>query len=144
MNSSSSAQPQSAPAEVLSDFRKRNNQACLAAIDFEKTFYNTLRNNRIKFSELYHPNAKIVWCGNTIVGSSNILEFYTKLPDVEVQTTELDAQPYLPSTIQQILVTCGGKFRYKTASKWNNFVDHFVLIADGTKWKILSHVARIV
>lgn len=136
--------PTSAPPEVLADFRKRNHQACMAAIDFEKTFYNTLRNNRIKFSDLYHHNAKIIWCGSVITGRTSILEFYARLPDVEIQTTELDAQPYLPASTQQILVTVGGKFRYKTASKWNNIIDHFVLVADGNKWKILSHVSRIV
>ncbi|PIK48755.1 putative NTF2-related export protein 2 [Apostichopus japonicus] len=70
-------------------------QACSAAEEFQKLFYESFDKRRTVLDKLYMETATMVWNGNLVEGSKEIVKFLETLPVSEHTIDLLDCHPIL-------------------------------------------------
>ncbi|KAK8728406.1 hypothetical protein OTU49_009279 [Cherax quadricarinatus] len=118
-------------------------EACTAAENFTKLYYEFVDKMRHKLSKLYLEDGKLVWNGNAVDGNTNIQKFYEDLPTSIHSITCLDSQPVREEAVGQqstIQVTTAGFVTLK--DRKYPFNQSFLITAKGDKWKVVSDVFR--
>ncbi|XP_074640722.1 NTF2-related export protein 1-like [Tubulanus polymorphus] len=126
------------------DIKVKCDQACQAANDFSKLYYETFDKRRHVLSRLYMDTASLTWNGNSVTGISNILTFYDTLPSSEHTVESLDAHPIVEGTQGQstILVCACGYVKYQ-GNCAGTFTQNFLLASmPGDVWKVVSDCYR--
>ncbi|XP_064610042.1 NTF2-related export protein 1-like [Liolophura sinensis] len=126
------------------DFKLKVDQACLAAEEFSKLYYETFDKKRHLVSKLYMDTAVLVWNGNSITGSTEIVKFFENLPSSEHVPETLDCQPLIDQLTPgklTIIVTVSGSSKYQH-NKATTFMQNFTLTSVNNVWKIVSDSIR--
>lgn len=126
------------------DFKKKSEQACDAASEFVKIYYDAIDKKRHILDRLYHDSATLLWNGNSVTGQAAISQYLNKLPSSEHKVETLDAQS-MPDHATQgqigILVLTAGIVKYKGHSV-RNFSQNFMLTAQNNTWKVVTDCFR--
>ncbi|PIK54297.1 putative NTF2-related export protein 2 [Apostichopus japonicus] len=77
------------------DYILKLDQACSAAEEFQKLFYESFDKRRTVLDKLYMETATMVWNGNLVEGSKEIVKFLETLPVSEHTIDLLDCHPIL-------------------------------------------------
>ncbi|XP_014206401.1 NTF2-related export protein [Copidosoma floridanum] len=141
------------------ELKSKIDQACRAAEEFIKLYYESLDKRRYLMSKLYMDTAILVWNGNGVEGKDQIQNFWTELPISEHSVITLDAQPITGPTVASqltFLVKVSGQVKYqdkdlkvktysdtvKTYKPSQTFNQNFLITVIGDKGKIVSDCFR--
>ncbi|KAL4230517.1 NTF2-related export protein 2 [Mactra antiquata] len=119
-------------------------QACQAAKEFSKLYYETMDKKRHLLAKLYQETAEEIWNGNVHKGKDEILKTLGELPATEHKVESLDCQP-IPDSISPgqftVIVKVYGTVSY-TSNNLRSFHQSFILTSQNNVWKIISDTFR--
>ncbi|XP_026472079.1 NTF2-related export protein-like [Ctenocephalides felis] len=130
------------------DLKTSINAACRTAEEFTKLYYETMDKRRHLMSKLYLDTGILAWNGNGSTGKDAIQKYFSDLPPSEHKLLSLDAQPVLEDAVSSqhtILILVSGTVKFNAEStdvKQRSFQQHFLVTAQGDKWKIASDCVR--
>ncbi|XP_052280260.1 NTF2-related export protein 2-like [Dreissena polymorpha] len=123
-------------------------EACQAAQEFSRLYYETIDKKRHLLTKLYQDNAEAGWNGNILKGKEAILKFYDDLPSSEHKIESLDCQPMSgPISAGQlyIIVKTFGTVKFPN-NALKSFHQSFLLtpetISGNNFWKIARDTCR--
>ncbi|XP_046572467.1 NTF2-related export protein 2-like isoform X2 [Haliotis rubra] len=132
-----------APTE---DHKAKVEQACQAAEEFSKLYYEHFDKKRHLIRKLYLDTSTVVWNGSVCNGGEAINAHFDALPASEHVISSLDTQPLvepLNPNEMAIAVSVFGTVKYQN-NKNKAFTQNFTLSSQGTVWKIVSDVFRFL
>lgn len=130
----------SSPEEI----KKLSVQACEAAEQFVKLFYDVLDKRRHVAAQFYMDTATLTWNGHQVATPAEIVKFLETLPSSEHKVESMDAQPIAGNLIDgqtAILVVSSGVVKYQ-GNAIQAFNQNFLLVAQNQKWKIVTDCFR--
>ncbi|KAM5299349.1 NTF2-related export protein 2-like [Ctenodactylus gundi] len=130
------------------DFKTYVDQACKAAEEFARIYYETMDKRRQALTRLYLDKATLVWNGNVVTGLEALRDFFEMLPSSEFRINVLDCQPVHAQATQSqttVLVVTSGSVTFH-GQKRRYFNQNFLLTtqtsSNKTVWKIASDCFR--
>ncbi|CAH1777046.1 unnamed protein product, partial [Owenia fusiformis] len=119
-------------------------QANEAGEAFSKLYYENFDKRRQVLGKMYMDTATMVWNGNGVTGTTDILKFIEDLPSSEHKVESLDCQPlgdHVTKGQTSIIVTTMGSVKYEgnTAKMFNQ---NFMLTSQENVWKVVSDTFR--
>ncbi|XP_014663115.1 PREDICTED: NTF2-related export protein 2-like [Priapulus caudatus] len=122
------------------DIQLKIDQAATAGEEFSKYYYECFDKKRYLLHKLYMDNATLIWNGNHVSGSNDIMKYFEQFPTTETTLESLDCQPILDEAVNgqsTILVVVSGVVKYERV-KTATFQQNFMLTAQGTVWKVVT------
>ncbi|XP_071439776.1 NTF2-related export protein [Hetaerina americana] len=126
------------------ELKVKVDDACRAAEEFTKLYYENLDRRRHMMSKYYLDCGVVVWNGNGVIGKDMIQNLFMELPASESTLTSVDSHPILDAAVgtqQTVLIQVAGfiKFQDKLVQP---FQQNFMVTAEGDKWKIVNDCFR--
>lgn len=134
-------------AALVMDFKALSDQACLAAEEFSRVYYNYFDKQRHLLPQLYLEESTVIWNGNAYQGRTKINELLFGLPATTHELKSLDCHAIDNIATKghtTVMLVCEGHVTYGEDKKRKYFTQNFILMSENNAWKIVTDCFRLI